>query len=391
MTAFLADGDPPSDRTTMVFTPHTEGHTSGRFADPPRAAKTLVPIATLHGTQPAVGVYVAADFSAPHHRSNIHQHHEHQPTRTPSVILPFAIDNEFINDFNAFYDAFIQSPTYARARSDDNRASIVDDDDDDNDDDDVVTSLDPDATMTSAHRLRLALQDWKKVNRHIVKTWENLPPTPDNDTPSATTVQPSPMLVDSTQQPTLCPEPPTLCPEPPRDDAPQYVPLRAPPPVPDPAIIPLQQPEPSLLPADDGPQQPEPCQEPQRDCPPQHVTLRAPPPAPDPAIIPLQQPAPQIACISCIVPGELPRATIPDPTRNPCRIARHPQSTKPTIPNWARPAVPPIATPMEDVVYAGNHWPPPRPPMKPVPFRKKPQNKHALGTRRQEKDSLRPP
>jgi len=114
MMAFLADGDPPSDRTTMVSTPHTEGHTSGRFADPSRVDKTLVPTETLHGTQPAVEVSVAADFSAPiDHRSNIHTHHEHQPSRTSPVVLSFAIDPDFITDFNAFYDDFIQSPTYA--------------------------------------------------------------------------------------------------------------------------------------------------------------------------------------------------------------------------------------------------------------------------------------
>jgi len=329
MTAFLADGDPPSDRTTRVLTPHMEGHISGRFADPSRVDKTLVPIGTLHGTQLAVEVPVAADFSAPFHRSNIHSHHEHQPTRTSSVILPFAIDNDFINDFNAFYDAFIKSPTYARAQSNDNRASILDDDDDD-----VVTSMaTQDATMTSAHRLRLALQDWKQVNRHIVKTWEKIPPTPDKDPSPATTVQPSPMLVDSTQQPTLCPEPP-------RDDAPQQAPLRAPPPAPDPVAISQQQ-----APLIDGP---------------------------------------------CIGPENPPHAPFPATTGARCRTIRHSQPTLSSIPNWAKPAVPP-PTPMVGVVYAGQtHWPPPRPP-KSAPFKKKPQIKPALVVRRQEKDSLRLP
>jgi len=116
-------------------------------------------------------------------------------------------------------------------------------------------------------------------------------------------------------------------------------------------------------------QQPKLCPEPQCDCTPQCILLQVLPPAPNPDAIPLQQPAPQIECISCIVPGEFPRVPIPDPTSIPCHLARHPQSTKTTIPNLAKPAVLPPATPMVDVVYDGNtHWPPPQPPMKSAPF-----------------------
>ncbi len=69
----------PSNRTTMVLTPHTEGHTSGWIADLSRVNKTLVPIETLHGTKPAVEVSVAAVFSAwIDDHSNNQMHHEHQ-------------------------------------------------------------------------------------------------------------------------------------------------------------------------------------------------------------------------------------------------------------------------------------------------------------------------
>jgi len=269
----LADRDPPSDRTTMVLTPHMEGHTSGRFADPFRVDKTLVLIETLHGTQPAVEVSVAADFSAPiDYHSNTHTHHGHQPLRTSSIVLPFAIDPDFINDFNAFYDAFIQSPTYAQAHSATNRSFT--DDDDDNNDDDIFTS---DATTSSTHRLRLALRELEKVNRHISNILDKLPPAPYDPSP-ATTVQPPFSFVDDTQQPTLCPEPP-------REHAPQY------------------------------------------------VILCEPPPAPDPTAIPLQQQAPSIDGISCTAPEKLPHAPLPDTTSAHCRPTRHSQSALLSIPN----------------------------------------------------------
>jgi len=330
MTAFLADGDPPSDRTTRVLTPHTEGHTCGRFADTSRVDKTLVPIETLHGTQPAVEVSVAAEYSAPiDHRSN-NPHHEHQPMRSSSVILPFAIDIDFRNDFNAFYDEFIKSPTYARAHSNDNHSSI--DTDNDADDDDATMET-PDATMTATHRLRLALRELEKVNRHLSNILEKLPLAPDTESSPATTVPPSPMFVDDTQQPALCPEPP-------------------------------------------------------RDCAPQYVLPRAPPPAPDPVPILMQQKAP--IDDSCLAPAKPPHAPLPATTGARCRTIRHSQPTVFSIPNWAKPAVP-HPTPMIGVVYAGQtQWPPPRPP-KSAPFKKKPQIKPALVARRQEKDSLRPP
>jgi len=387
MTAFLADGDPPSDRPTMVFTPHTEGHTSGRFADPFRVDKTLVSTETLHGTQPAVEVSVAADFSALiDHRSTIQPHHAHQPSRTSSVVLPFAIAPDFINEFNAFYDAFIQSPTYVRAQSIDNRPSIVDDDDDDDDNDDTLMS-DSDATTTSTQRLRLALRELEQVNWHIFNILEKIPPAPANDPSPTTTAQPSFLSVADTQQPTLYPEPPREC-------APQSV-VCVPPPAPDPVAItaPANDPSPTTTAQPSFPfvadtQQPKMYPEPPRDGAPQSVIVCVPPPAPDPAAIPLTQQAPPTDGF-CIAPEKSPHAPLPDP-RTQCRPTRHSQSTLLSIPNWAKPAVPP-PTPMIGVVYAGQtHWPPPRPP-KPAPFKKKPQIKPALVLRRQEKDSLRPP
>jgi len=161
-----------------------------------------------------------------------------------------------------------------------------------------------DATTTSTHWLRLALWELAKVNRHIFNILEKIPPAPYvNDPSPAPTVQPPLPFVDSTQQPKLCPEP-------------------------------------------------------QCDCAPQYVILRAPPPAPDPIAIPLQQQAPPIDGISCIAPEKSPHAPIPDSTSAHCRPTRHSQSTLISIPNWAKPAVPPPATPMVGVVYAGKtHWP----------------------------------
>jgi len=273
MTAFLADGDPPSDRITRVLTPHTEGHTSGQIADLSRVNKTLVPIEMLHGTQPAVEVSVAADFFAPiDHHSTIHTHHEHQPSRTSSAVLPLAVDPDSINKFNAFYDAFIQSPTYARANSNNNQPSIVDDDDDD-----VILMETQDATMTLTHRLRLTLQELGKVNRHLSHILKQLTPAPANNPSPATTAQPSLPLVANMQQPKLYPEPP-------------------------------------------------------RECALQCVIVCAPPPAPDPVAIPLKQQAP-LTDGSRIAP-ESPHAPLPDP-RAHCRPTRHspiPNWAKPAVP-----------------------------------------------------------
>jgi len=241
MTAFLADGDPPSDRTTMVLTPHMEGHSSGRFADPSRVDQTLVPIKTLHGTQPAVEASVAAVFSTPiDDRSNIPTHHEHQrPSQTSSVVLPFAIDPDFLHDFNEFYDDFVRSPTYARAYSEHNKSSSIDDDDDDDDNDDtLINANDATTTTTSTQRLRIALRELDTVNRHISNILEDLylphlhlSFSVNHPFPAMT--MPPPSLVENPQYPKPCPEPP-------RDCEPQHVSLRAPPPAPDPAAIPPQ-------------------------------------------------------------------------------------------------------------------------------------------------------
>jgi len=379
MTAFLADGDPPSDCTTMVLTPHTEGHTSGWNADPSRVDQTLVPINTLHGTQLAVEATVAAVFSTPFAESNNHPtHHEHQrPSSISSVVLPFTIDPDFIHEFNAFYDDFVQSPTYARAYSDNNRSSSIADDDDD-DDDTLLSESDATSTTTSTQWLRLALRELEKVNRHICNVL-NEPYPPRLHTPfsvnhpfPAMTVLPLPSVEN--------PQHPKPCPEPPRECYPQHVSLRAPPPAPDPDALPPQRPATQIdftacasAPCHPN-RQPQSTPTPIQNC----ISLRAPPSAPDPAAIPPQRPATQIDCNAGIASARPPN--------------RCPQSKTTPIPNWAKPAVPSTAVPMVGVVHTGTtHWSPPRPPMKNAPFKKKPQIKPVLATRRQEKDSLRPP
>jgi len=376
MTAFLADGDPPSDRTTMVLTPHMEGHPSGRFAAPSRIDPTLVPIQTLHGTQLAVETSVAAVFSTPiDDRSNIPTHHEHQrPSQTSSVVLLFAIDPDFLHDFNAFYDDYVRSPTYARAYSETNSSSSINDDDDDT----LMSESDATTTTTSTQRLRRALRELEKVNQHLSNILKD--PYPPSLHPSSSVNHPFPATtvplpsVDNPQYPKPCPEPP-------RDCEPQHVSLRAPPPAPDPNDFPPQRPATQIdctacasAPCHPN-RHPQPTLLPIQNC----VGLRAPPPAPDPAAIPPQRPATQIDCNAGIASA-------------PCLPNRHPQSTRPPIPNWAKPAVPPPAIPMVGVVYTGTtHGPPPRPPTKSAPFKKKPQIKPVLATRRQDKDSLRPP
>jgi len=282
MTAFLADGDPPSDRTTMVLTPHTEGHTNGWIADLPRGDTTLVPIETLHGTQPAVEAYVAAIFSAD--RSSNQTHHEHQrPSRTSHDHILTPVDDrdsysDFRNDWDEFYDEFIKSPTYARAHSAKNRSSPFADDDDDDDDELMSES---DALTPSHHQLRLALRELANVNWHIYNILEehSYPPSPHpffsvNNPFPAPNVPPSLPSVENPLQPKQCSEPP-------RDCAPQNVHLRAPPPAPDPEAIPFfpannpfpAPPVPPPLPSVDNLPQPKLCPEPQRDCAPQHVSL----------------------------------------------------------------------------------------------------------------------
>jgi len=121
----------------------------------------------------------------------------------------------------------------------------------------------------------------------------------------------------------------------------------------------------------DNPQQPKLCPEPPHDRAPQNVILQVPPPAPDLVGIPLQQPIPQI----------------PESASVPCRTARYLRSTKTTIPNWAKPAVPPTAA-----LNPGNpHWPPPRPNPKTTPYMQKYPAKHIVTQRSRDKYFLRPP
>jgi len=137
----------------------------------------------------------------------------------------------------------------------------------------------------------------------------------------------------------------------------------------------------------------QPCPPPQLDHTPRHVLLKVPPPAPDP------QAGPTPTCRSTPPIDQSPRAargTMPlDPHPAPTTALKAPPPAPPiskkTIPNWARPAVPPPAdpSPMAGVLCTGNsHWPPPRPDRKTIPFKKKSQTKPAADNR---KDFLRPP
>jgi len=241
MTAFLADGDPPSDRTTMVLTPHTEGHTSGWIADLPRVDKTLVLIETLHGTQPAVEVSVAAVFSAPiNDCSNNQMHHEHQWPLQSSSDHVLTSDNDrdsysdFLNNWDEFYAEFIQSPTYVQVHSTNNQSSSFADDDDNK----LMSKSDVTTMPNSQHQLRLTLWELAKVNWHIFNILEEC----------SYPLSPHPFFSVNN-------------------------------PFPDPNV-------PPPFPSVNNPQQPKPCLEPQHDCAPQCVILQAPPPAPDPDAIP---------------------------------------------------------------------------------------------------------
>jgi len=199
--------------------------------------------------------------------------------------------------------------------------------------------------------------------------------------------------------------------------------------------------QPTLGPIDNNPPHPPPCSETQRDNSPQHDPTMAPPPALTPAANsstePLATPGPRQPTL-CTTANNLPtqlcfepqcgvRPTVPPPApnpltcpppecriqpwndRSPCRVdgptpsssdrapttvlgerQSTPPTAKPTIPNWARPAVPPaVSSPMEGVICTGKPpWPPPRPARKTIPFKKKSQTKPAADN---QKDFLRPP
>ncbi len=125
---------------------------------------------------------------------------------------------------------------------------------------------------------------------------------------------------------------------------------------------------------------------------PQQVLLTVLPPTPNPQTCPIMasQFAPPLDQRPHIVSGTMPHTCHPAPITVPGTFPPTPP-IKPTIPNWARPAVPPPAPsrPMMGLFCEGKpHWPPPRPERKTIPFKKKPQTKPAADNR---KDFLRPP
>jgi len=270
-----------------------------------------------------------------------------------------------LQEWEAFYQEFKNSTTYALATSNAARLlpSLIDDAD--ADEDRKMSECDASQLPTNSNaglrRLRHSVRELEKANIQLAK------------------------FVDSLTTPTPC--------------------------------------QPTLRTIDNN--LPQPCSDPQRDTPPQYISTMAPPPAPNPAASystkPLATPAPRQPTL-CTTANNLPpkqyfapqrdnRPTEPLPAPNPqacplpeCRTTpRNNQSTvpgtlhltpptaKPTIPNWARPAVPPPAgsSPMEGVICTGNpHWPPPRPERKTIPFKKKSLTKPAADNR---KDFLRPP
>jgi len=269
-----------------------------------------------------------------------------------------AIDYNFIQDWHDFITEFEKSPTYERAHTSACTTTthvVHDDDDDARTTNEHNAALPPDSYADSLRRLNQVLQELEQVNvrfRQMI----------DDGQITATNVPPFLLYDDAPQQPEPSQEPQREC-------SPQRVLLRTPPPEPDPAVLPLQLPAPQIVVADTQQQKLYP--EPPRECAPQSVIVCSPPPAPDPVATPLKHQAPSTDG-SRIAPEQSPRAPLPDP-RTHCRPTRHSQSTLISIPNWAKPAVPP-PTPMVGVVYAGQtHWPPPRPP-KPAPFKKKPRS-----------------
>jgi len=195
---------------------------------------------------------------------------------------------------------------------------------------------------------------------------------------------PSPQNTDNN------PPQPRLCPAPTLDRTQQYISPCTTPSAPHPAAIPLQ--KSTKPPATQSArftsiqESVHPYPEPQPESVTQHVPLQEPPPAPDPTARTLQPPTQQHAsqfeqhmCIDSILVHCVP----PSPPTRPCGPQTNPPKT--TIPTWAKPAV-------TTALNAGNpHWPPPRPNMKPTPYKKKSQTKYPVAQRSREKDSLRPP
>jgi len=258
-----------------------------------------------------------------------------------SILIAHAKENTtwdptFLQEWEAFYNDFKKSTTYALATS--SAANLAPSliDDDDADDDRKIYECDiehlPTDSSAGLRRLRHSIRELEKVNKKLASFVE---------------------LIYTTApcQPTLCtivnnlphPQPGV---EPQRDAPPQDIPTMA------------TSPAPNLISGTQNPTQ-QPGQEPQRDDAPQDVPMTAPPPAPDPS----------------------PRHIQHQTQQSSLTDRRHS-----TIPNWARPAVTTPAAKSAGMFCTGK--PPPRPGGKTVPFKKKPQTKpHAAN----QKDFLRPP
>jgi len=238
-----------------------------------------------------------------------------------------------------FFTEFENSTTYALAHSIDtiDVSSVTDDDDDDHPmSEGSDTPLSNDSFSASIRQLNHAIKELEKVNIQLFRALETL----DNHDPP-------------------------------------------PPPFRHFAIPPQPQPQPYPAPhCNSAPQRAPPTA----------------PPAPNPDAIPPQQPTnhsePQSERIPRLGPEAMSLDYGHEPKNvSPCQLPLQPPIKKTTIPNWAKPAVPPLAT--NQVVGAfctgTTHWPPPRPDRKTTPFKKKTQTKSSAADRIREKDSLRPP
>jgi len=289
-----------------------------------------------------------------------------------------ALPPTFLQEWNDFYKEFKSSMTYALAQHAD--SSI---DDATANDDDCMMNEDNEHwkhnSSDSIRQLRRAVGNLAKVNRQFAQFVDNLcdhapcPPPPQH-------------LNTISQHPLPSPGP--------RIDRPlQSVTSLGLPPEPlgnpdNPAPCKLTFPHiannlPHL----------QPCLDPPHDRMPQIVPPMAPPPAPNPTASPIQHPATQPSQIDRC-PSTISHPMSPTnnhaPKIEPCAVPRPPPIQPTPIPNWAKPAAPPPAT----IALAGkcckgkNHWPPPQPEKKTIPFKKPPQTKPHTANR---KDFLRLP
>jgi len=285
-----------------------------------------------------------------------------------TVVDPLDDDEDFstfLSNWEAFHIEFKNSTTYAMAHSsaaDRITSSSLDE---------ILDRLPPSSHKDSLYQLTRSIKALEEVNKQFTQFLDSLDePAPCQPTLNSENTelnqQPRPTShLDRTMQHV---RPKAPLPEP-------TVPQMTPPPAPNlaasfstkPLDTPAQR-QPTLCTTVNN-LPPQTCPEPQRD-----LRPKVPPPAPNPQARPL-----------------------PDSRRDhaPTTVsdARHltPHPAKPTIPNWARPAVPPPAVlrPMEGVICMGNHhWPPPRPEQKTIPFKKKSLTKPAADN---QKDFLRPP